>query len=462
MAFDNLGSILQSPAVLKYLANMNAGMQQGFATPGISPGQAIGMGSAQAMQGQVADLTRQQEMQDQLALEEKQRQILANRMQGVLGEQPDTADQYGPQALMKKALAMTMSGDPRIMQMGGTLMNVAGAMTPKERYKQSTVKVGGYDVPYFVNEQGKPEFIPGAADLMRPSKVVYDKDLRQFVDERTRQPVGAAALQSADVSGPAVSPQVSTVAPAAGKVPNYFDVSPVSTLPSTGQMPPSVGGVDLLPGEKAQLAMEGIKAKQQAEVKAAAEKELAASETLKPENIQNITNKLETNQGRLSRIGDNIKAMNEEEVLGKYGPDWKAVKQFRLEHGSVGNTIALDVNNLYLDTLQAMKDSGVSANKIADSQKEGDRILSSLLDATAPYETQKTALSDLKRWHDQQVELTKTRLGSSYKTLGGEIPSELTSKISSFKAKTTESKPDIKVGSNGKTYVKVNGKWQEQ
>ena len=192
MAFEDLTSFFQNPSVLKYLTNFNAGMQQGFTQPGVTPSQAIGMGSAQALQGQVSDLDRQIARQQELELQAKQQEILKNRMQGIIGEQPDTADQYGQPALMKKALAMTMSGDPRIMQMGGTLMNVASAMTPKERWSSVPVTVNGKTYDGIAQQNsltGEIKYAPYMDKLINSGKVEFNAAYGAFVDKDTGQPI---------------------------------------------------------------------------------------------------------------------------------------------------------------------------------------------------------------------------------------------------------------------------------
>jgi hypothetical protein len=326
--------------------------------------------------------------------------------------------------LTKKGLELLGTGDPSLVPIGQKLVD--SSMKQKPEWSQTTVDIGGRQVPAQINNTTR-EIKPFSADITNGPKLTYVPDLQTFVDDygNFNTPRGGA-------------PQM----PAGGA---QAQQSPIAGL--TNQ---AISG-GLTPKAQADLAIWNAKNSQEAAQKVAEEQRantrLLEQESRKPQNAMELAkaeNQAKSYQSALDWLSpDNLAAQkqtntemkqNLKDIGGQLeaahaGPtvlDTPMINKFKRETlGDVpSSNVAANVKNLVATKIGQMKQAGVISAGQLNSDKDIDLQFGAIFDVNAPLETQQKQLAKLNSSlteADKQIAL-KTK--KAQELVAGKTPAE--------------------------------------
>ena len=448
---------LNSPGFQKSLLNFTAGMNQGaISNPGASAGTLMGMGTQAAAKGTAEDLQRQIDFENEQKYQDMANAVMKNRLQSIMGfdtnpqamamgqdgTQASTAQQETPQAkLLRQSLGLMMSGDPRIMAMGQNMMGVASAMTPKETWTTAKETIdtprGTIEVPVQVSSTGERKYPPYIDKWIEASKpnLEYNSDLQKYVDKTTGKQVSGQAIAQPAVST-GVQPGIQQL-----NTENLFAGMPSGLTPKA-QQEFKMKEAERVAKEQGELAL--------TEKKDILKRTQEAKDYLKPSNLEPVISGIEKSNKLISDLETNINEFNKNIPI-----DVPAAKRFAIEQwgSESGVKIKQDVNNLFIETMKSMKASGVNPNQIANTEKEGERILSTVLDVTAPKAAQLDALQRLKDWQSSVQNQIQNTIKENTDLTKQSLPEEYATRLGGLKP-VTKNKAGYEIGS----VVEIKGK----
>lgn len=462
---DFLGTIFENPAIQKYFANLASGIAAGNAQQPGNPNAALGQGFSQAAGGQLDELTRQQAIRDQLDMEARRAAQQKMLMQQVLGGSQDLGDsssllapgipaqagqspEQQPQVsqqeqLMKKGLALILSGNPNLMAVGQNIMSVGSSLTPKERWEPYKTTVAGREIEAQRNTLTGEIKYP-AAELITGGKKTYIPELRGWYDS-------AGNPVSAGTPGATQTPLMGTEQPQTSMTP----IAPTGPTAQVPTLPRPKYDMNLTPAENARAIEEWNKGNQGLQTEAAktqfqtqTKKIDEAKAYLDVDNLQAMQSAKDKSDSLISDLKTQIQ--DARKIVGSDIP----IVQAGMRQLGYDPTAQLEATarNLVATKIGEMKSAGVVSAGQLNSDKDIDLQFGAIFNPDAPLAVQEKQLARLEqdaKAADKLIEAKKQK----YKSYLGETYSP--------PEEPPKTPPNVIKGNDGRNYIKLpNGNYK--